>query len=220
MCVEPGKPDFQPPDVGLSYSGAAERCSSLLVSCSLHVLQRLDITCTSRSSIVSLTRDCQRFGSTSTQAKTGNHPLDPPFRSSPPRRGRLSERRTSTRPGRFTGRATVMSTGQRLQAAQMPEPNRDLSGFSDPFNDVRHEVRHAPRPDGRYANSRACLTRHLPLSMFLTSSGVYTFESFASFFHDATAHRISITGLDGNTLRMPTRNKGTCIAKQVSRAHG
>lgn len=35
------------------------------------------------------------------------------------------------------------------------------------------------------ANSRVCLTRHLPLAPFLTTSGVCTSDPFAAFFHAA-----------------------------------
>lgn len=94
----------------------------------------------------------------------------------------------------------------RLQAAHLNWLHRGLSGFADPFSDVRHEVRHAQRPDDRNANSRAYLTRHLPLSAFLTPSGVCSFESSAVLFHPATAHRISITGSGWH--RSPRRSQG------------
>jgi hypothetical protein len=59
-----------------------------------------------------------------------------------------------------------------------------LMGFSDPFSDIGNGIRHADTL-ARAANSRACLTRHLPLSTFLTSSGVCTSDPFATLFHAA-----------------------------------
>jgi hypothetical protein len=57
------------------------------------------------------------------------------------------------------------------------------------------------------ANSRVCLTRHLPLSAFLTPSGVCTFAPCAALFHAATARRISITGA-GRIVSRPPPKRG------------
>jgi hypothetical protein len=140
-------------------------------------------------------------GSMSSQATTGNLPLDPLFRSLPPRR---EHPQWSGGLRLVLGDSHVGLPSWLKRSCKQPHPstNPDLSGFADPFSDVGHEVRHAWRPDDRTANSRAYRTRHLPLSAFLTPSGVCSFESSAVLFHPATAHRISITGSGWHTVHL------------------
>ena len=157
-------------------------------------------------------------GSVSSQAKTETLPLNPLSSGRHLRGGSIRNGAAD-----FDSSLAIHTSGYlqemlcRLQAAHLNRLHQGLSGFADPFSDVGHEVRHAQRPDDRNANSRAYLTRHLPLSAFLTPSGVCSFESSAVFFHPATAHRISITGSGWQrSPRHPQGVRGLRVTQPVS----
>lgn len=76
----------------------------------------------------------------------------------------------------------------------------------------RHQERSSARTGPKTtANSRVCLTRHLPLPPFLTTSGAFTSEPSAALFHAAAALRISITG-PGRKMRPRLREETPCPA--------
>lgn len=168
-------------DVGLSFSGELW-CSSLWVSSSLHVLRRIYISCTSRCSTAAVDPGIHK-------GMALNLPLVP---SRVPRSEEVVQRREDFSPP-MAAHKDGFRKHDPLTANRVRVIHRGLSWFSGSFQ--RYQGRSSVRkPANRLSISRVCLTRHLPLSAFLTLAGVCTSEPFAALFHAATTHRISCTG--------------------------
>jgi len=132
-------------------------------------------------------RSCSQYP----QAAPGNLHSTRPGQP-PPRRGHPQESGgTSARPMRLNRRvpSNACSAGERgLVSCHSTTASQrrswDLSwDFRIPSATSGSEF--GTRALASFANSRVCLTRHLPLSPFLTASGACTSDPFAALFHAA-----------------------------------